>query len=65
MQKWIETFQSPDASYSVLDIQDSIYIITKYETLADNIPIRIHVNKIENIITFKIKIGYYIELLTP
>ena len=25
----------------------------------------IHVNEIENRITFKIKIGYYIELLTP
>ena len=27
--------------------------------------IGIHVNKIENIITFKIKAGYYLELLTP
>ena len=25
----------------------------------------IYVNKIENIITFKIKTGYYLELLTP
>ena len=30
----------------------------------DNPSIRIHVNKIENKITFKIKIGYYLELLT-
>ena len=27
--------------------------------------IGIHVNKIENIFTFKIKAGYYLELLTP
>ena len=26
---------------------------------------QIYINKIENRITFKIKIGYYIELLTP
>ena len=27
--------------------------------------IKIYINKIENRITFKIKLGYYIELLTP
>ena len=31
----------------------------------DNPSIRIYVNKIENRITFKIKNGYYLELLTP
>ena len=31
----------------------------------DDPPIRIYVNKTENRITFKIKTGYYIELLTP
>ena len=31
----------------------------------DNSPIKINVNKIENRITFKIKTGYYLELLTP
>ena len=30
----------------------------------DNPSIRIYVNKIENIITFRIKTGYYLELLT-
>ena len=29
----------------------------------DNPPARIYVNKIENRITFKIKTGYYLELL--
>ena len=33
--------------------------------LADNPPIRIYVNKTENRIAFKIKTGYYLELLTP
>ena len=31
----------------------------------DNPSIRLHVNKIENRITFKIKNGYYLELLIP
>ena len=31
----------------------------------NNPSIRTYVNKIENRITFKIKIGYYLELLTP
>ena len=41
----------------------SIYI-QKHETVADNPPIKIYVNKIENRIIFKIKTGYYIEFLT-
>ena len=31
----------------------------------DNPSIRMHVNRTENRITFKIKNGYYLELLTP
>ena len=30
-----------------------------------NLPIRMYINKTENIITFKIKARYYLELLTP
>ena len=37
----------------------------KYETVIDNPWIKIYVNKIENRITFKIKTGYYLELLAP
>ena len=37
----------------------------KHETVTDNPPKRIYVNKIENRITFKIKTWYYLELLTP
>ena len=33
--------------------------------MAVNPPIKIYVNKIESRITFKIKTGYYLELLTP
>ena len=33
--------------------------------MTDNPPIRMNVNQIENRITFRIKTGYYLELLTP
>ena len=39
------------------------YIITKHETVTDNLSIKIYVNNIENRITFKIKTEYYLELL--
>ena len=35
------------------------------EKKTDNPTIRIEVSKIENRITFKIKVGYFFELLTP
>ena len=40
------------------------YIFKKYSENVDNPSIRIYLNKIENIIIFKIKNGYYSELLT-
>ena len=33
--------------------------------MTDNPPIRICVNEMKHMITFKIKTGYYFELLTP
>ena len=39
--------------------------LKKHETVTDNPSIRTYINKIENRITFKIKTGYYLELLTP
>ena len=33
--------------------------------MTDNLPIRIYVNKIQNRIIFKIKTGYYLQLLIP
>ena len=38
--------------------------LAKHDEKIDNLPIRIYVNKIENKITFKIKLGHYFELLT-
>ena len=62
---WIEEFELPDGSYSISDIQDYFeYILKKHRESVDNPPIRINVNKIQNRITFKIKNGYYLELLT-
>ena len=49
---WSEEFELPDGSYS---ISDSV----------DNPSIRMYLNRIENRITFKIKNGYYLKLLTP
>ena len=65
-QTWSEEFELPDESYSISDIQDYFeYIITKYETVTDNLSILIYVNKTKNEIMFKIKTGYYLEYLTP
>ena len=61
---WNEEFELPDGSYSVSDIQYYFeYILKKHSESVDNPSIRIYVNKIENRITFKIKSGYYLELL--
>ena len=63
---WNEEFKLPDGSYSISDIQDYFeYILKKHSESVDNSSIRIYVNKIENRITFKIKSGYYLQLLTP
>ena len=40
-------------------------MLKKHEEKTVNPPARIYINKIENRITFKIKTGYYFELLTP
>ena len=62
---WNDKFELPDGSYSVSDIQDYFdYIITRDEILTENPPIKIYVKKNENRTTFKIKTGYYLELLT-
>ena len=56
----------PDGSYSISDTQDYFeYIYKKNSENIDNPSIRIYVNRIENRITFKIKNGYCLELLTP
>ena len=63
---WNEEFELPDGSYSVSDIQDYFeHILKKHGEKTDNLSIRIYVNETENRITFKIKIGYYLEHLMP
>ena len=58
-------FELRNGLYSVSNISGYFeYIIKKHEAVTDNFPIKIYVNKIENTITFKIKM-YYLELLTP
>ena len=56
----------PDGLYSALNIQDYFeYILKKHWENIDKPSVKIYVNKIENRITFKIKNGYSLELLTP
>ena len=63
---WSYEFELPDGSYPTSDIQYYFeYIPKKHNENVDNPSIRIYLNKIENGITFKIKTGYYLELLTP
>ena len=63
---WNETFDLPDGSYSISDIQDYFeFIIKKHESLTENPPVQIYPNKIKNRIVLKINAGYKIDLLTP
>ena len=65
-QTWNDKFELPDGSYSVPDIQDYFeYILKKHGENTDKPSVQIYVNKIENRVTFKIKNGYSLELLTP
>ena len=60
-----DKFELLYGSYSVSDIQDYFeYILKKHNEKIDNPSIQIYVHKIENRITFRIKTGYYLELLT-
>ena len=62
---WNEEFKLPDGSYSVSDIQDYFeYILKKHGENTNKPSIQIYVNKIKNRVTFKIKNGYALELLT-
>ena len=60
-----ETFDLPDGSYNISEIQDYIeYIIKKHETIGENASILIYANTINNRIVFKIKTGDKLELLS-
>ena len=61
---WNETFDLPDGSHNISEIQDYIeYIIKKHETIGGNARILIDANTINNRIVFKIKSGHKLELL--
>ena len=63
---WNDEFKLPDGLYSVSDIQDYFkYIFKKHEENTNKPPAQMYVNKIENRITFRIKDGYSLALLTP
>ena len=62
---WNDKFELPDGSYSLSEIQDYFeYILKKHGENTDKPSLQIYVNKIENRLTFKIKNGYSLELLT-
>ena len=62
---WSDEFELPDGSDSIPDIQDYFeYILRRHSENVDNPSIKIYVNKIENRVTFRVKNGYYLELLT-
>ena len=62
---WNETFDLPDGSYNISEIQDYIeYIIKKHKTIGENATILIYANTINNRIVSKIKTGYKLELLS-
>ena len=61
-----DTFDLPDGSYSIADIQDYFEFITKkHETLTENPPLQIYPKKIKNRIVFKMETVYKLELLSP
>ena len=63
---WSDEFELPDGSYSISDIHDYFeYILKKHSENVDDPSIKLYINKIKNRVTFKIKNGYYLELLTP
>ena len=62
---WNDKFGLRDGLYSGSDIQDYFeYILKNHGESFDKPSVQVYVNKTENRITFKIKSGYSLELLT-
>ena len=60
---WSDKFELPDGSYSISDIQDYFkYILKKHGEDIDKPLVQIYVNKIENRVTFKIKMGIVLNV---
>ena len=51
--------------YQIFKTIIKMNIIKKHERVADNTTTMIYVNKIEIRITFKIKTGYFLKIITP
>ena len=52
---WNDTFDLPNGSYSIADIQDYFeFVIKKHETLTENTLVQIYLNKIKNRIQIRI-----------
>ena len=63
---WNDKFELPNGSYFASNIQDYFeYIFKTHGENIDKLSVKIYVEKIENRITFKIKNGFSLELLTP
>ena len=53
---WYKTFDLPDDSYSIADIQNYFeFIIKKHKTLTENLPVQIYPIKVKNRIFFQNK----------
>ena len=61
---WNEEFELPDGSYTVSDINDYFQFIIEKHDKEDKDSLKIYINKIQNRITFKVKTGWSLELLT-
>ena len=60
-----DKYELPDGSYSASNIQDYFpYILKKHGEKSDKLSVHIYVNKIENRVTFEIKDGCSLKLLT-
>ena len=63
--RWNDKLKLTDSSYFVSNIQDYFeYILKKHRENIDKPSVKIYGNKIKNRITFKIKNGYGLQLLT-
>ena len=62
---WNEEFELPEGSYTVADINDYFQFIVEKHTKDHKDDIKIYVNKTANRVTFKLKTGVILELMTP
>ena len=61
-----DKLELPGGLHSVSNIQDYFeYILKKHGENIDNPSLKIYANKLQNEITFEIKNGYSLEILTP